>query len=87
MLDAFRLREFSLGRSKILEHFAVQHVVFPAVAAGLALHPGAMVSRISGSAATQPTRFQHLLATPTAHQAAGALPADVLDALLTAAGR
>ena len=32
----------------------------------------------------QPARFQHLLATPDARRAATALPADILDALLTA---
>jgi hypothetical protein len=32
----------------------------------------------------EPTRLQHLLATPAARRAAAALPADILDALLAA---
>lgn len=52
MLGAFRQRRSLPGQSKILEHFAVQHVAFPAVAAGLALRPDVAVSKLSGSAAT-----------------------------------
>jgi hypothetical protein len=37
---AFRHRESTPGQSKIIEHFAVQHVFFPALATALAIAPG-----------------------------------------------